>query len=105
ANPNLLDEHGNLIKGLNPDHMACGESIVEILGANERLLAASRAGLWDQLDRELRLGAWVNVRDETRRIALMWAGRQGASAAVTSLVGKNGDLEARDAVGWYTIHF
>ena len=51
-------------------------------------IAGAQAGRWHEIDHELHIGAWVNVRDEARRTVLLWAARQGACEAVTNLVNK-----------------
>jgi len=105
ANPNLIDDRGDFLQLLSTDHLAVGESVVEIVGCNERLLEAAKAGRWQDIDAELATGAWVNVRDEARRTALLWAARHGACDAVTSLANKNADLDARDESGWLPVHW
>eukprot|EP00931_Biecheleriopsis_adriatica_P054670 TRINITY_DN32197_c0_g2_i1.p1 TRINITY_DN32197_c0_g2~~TRINITY_DN32197_c0_g2_i1.p1 ORF type:complete len:821 (-),score=197.80 TRINITY_DN32197_c0_g2_i1:49-2511(-) len=104
ANPTLLDQRGEVIEALCPDHLAVGDSVTEIFGANERLLDAAKGGRWDDIDMELRIGAWVNVRDDHRRTALMWAARWGAVEASTRLASKNADFDARDMSGWAAVH-
>eukprot|EP00439_Symbiodinium_sp_Y106_P056443 s1321_g7.t3 len=105
ANPNLIDERGEVLQMLSTDHLAVGDSVVEIVGSNERLLEHAKAGRWQEIDAELAIGAWVNVRDEARRTALLWAARHGACEAVTNLVNKNADLDARDESGWLPVHW
>mmetsp|Transcript_23533 Transcript_23533/g.42450 ORF Transcript_23533/g.42450 Transcript_23533/m.42450 type:complete len:826 (-) Transcript_23533:143-2620(-) len=105
ANPNLLDERGEVIETLSPDHLAVGESVLEILGSNERLLAAAKAGRWHEIDEELHIGAWINVRDDNRLTSLMWAARAGASEVVTHLILKNAHLDAIDAGGRMAVHY
>eukprot|EP00435_Cladocopium_sp_Y103_P035426 s3103_g9.t1 len=105
ANPNLVDERGEVLQMLSTDHLAVGESVIEIVSCNERLLEHAKAGRWHEIDHELQIGAWVNVRDEARRTVLLWAARQGASEAVTNLVNKNADLDARDESGWLPVHW
>lgn len=48
----------------------------------------AKAGRWHEIDTELHIGAWINVRDEARRTVLLWAARYGNSEAVTDLVSK-----------------
>jgi len=52
------------------------------------LPACRQAGRWHEIDTELHIGAWINVRDEARRTVLLWAARYGNSEAVTDLVSK-----------------
>jgi hypothetical protein len=63
----------------------------------------AQAGRWHEIDHELQIGAWVNVRDEARRTVLLWAARSGACEAVTNLVNKTrgvtGDGNGR-CFGW-----
>lgn len=105
ANPNLVDERGEVLQMLSTDHLAVGESVIEIVSCNERLLEHAKAGRWHEIDHELQIGAWVNVRDEARRTVLLWAARSGACEAVTNLVNKNADLDARDESGWLPVHW
>jgi len=105
ANPNLLDERGEIIEALSPDHLAVGESVLEILGSNERLLAAAKTGSWPKLDPELQIGAWINVRDHNRLTCLMWAARAGACEVVAHLISKNADLDAVDSGGRMAVHY
>ena len=44
ANPNLIDERGEVLQMLSTDHLAVGDSVVEIVGCNERLLEHAKAG-------------------------------------------------------------
>jgi len=105
ANPNLVDERGEVLRMLNTDHLAVGESVIEFGTCNERLLDHAKAGRWHEIDTELQIGAWINVRDEARRTVLLWAARYGNSEAVTDLVSKNADLDARDESGWLPVHW
>ena len=65
------------------------EMEMELLGAPAFF---PQAGRWHEIDTELQIGAWINVRDEARRTVLLWAARQGANDAVTSLVNKTHGL-------------
>ena len=52
ANPNLIDERGEVLQMLSTDHLAVGDSVVEIVGCNERLLEHAKAGtLWCMIAR------------------------------------------------------
>jgi hypothetical protein len=44
ANPNLVDERGEVLQMLSTDHLAVGESVIEIVSCNERLLEHAKAG-------------------------------------------------------------
>jgi len=43
ANPNLVDERGEVLQMLSTDHLAVGESVIEIVSCNERLLEHAKA--------------------------------------------------------------
>jgi len=78
---------------------------LEILGSNDRLMAAAKSGRWPELDPELQIGAWVNVRDHNRLTCLMWAARAGACEVCANLISKNADLDAVDSGGRMAVHY
>lgn len=105
ANPNLLDDQGQEIQTLCYQHLSVGETLYSIVGANDRLMTAAKAGDWEAVEEAISCGAWVNVRDEGQRSILMWAGRHGKTEKVASLISRNANLELRDIFGWSTLHF
>mmetsp|Transcript_93155 Transcript_93155/g.272630 ORF Transcript_93155/g.272630 Transcript_93155/m.272630 type:complete len:815 (-) Transcript_93155:115-2559(-) len=105
ANPSLLDEKGEAIEQLGTAHMAVGEALHTILGSNDRMLTAAKVGDWDAVEEELKAGAFVNIRDDSKRTCLMWAGRNRAPEAMATLVSKNALLDERDLFGWAAVHY
>merc|ERR1711933_188333 len=96
ANPNLLEEKGDFLETLGEQHLAIGDSLTKVMGANDRMMHAAKEQSWSEVEDEIKIGAWVNVRDETRRTALMWAARYGATSAVDMLVSKGSHIDERD---------
>eukprot|EP00928_Gymnodinium_smaydae_P009220 TRINITY_DN1340_c0_g1_i1.p1 TRINITY_DN1340_c0_g1~~TRINITY_DN1340_c0_g1_i1.p1 ORF type:complete len:870 (+),score=209.16 TRINITY_DN1340_c0_g1_i1:67-2676(+) len=105
ANPSLLDEDGELVAELGSQHLAVGDALYNVLGSNERMLDAAEDAKWDDVDHELNVGAWVNVRDEDKRTALMHAARHGSAAACGNLCSKGAATDERDIFGWMASHF
>mmetsp|Transcript_63469 Transcript_63469/g.147921 ORF Transcript_63469/g.147921 Transcript_63469/m.147921 type:complete len:810 (+) Transcript_63469:86-2515(+) len=105
ANPSLLDEKGDVVEALGTAHLQVGEALHTILGANDRMLEAAKAGDWDAVEEELKTGAFINVRDESKRTVFMWAGRNHACEAMTMLVARNALLDERDLFGWAAVHY
>lgn len=105
AKPSLLDEHGHVIQNLQSDHLAVGKEVERIFAANERLLEASQRGDWAAAEEELRIGAFINMKDDNARTSLMWAAKEGNAEAVHMLIARNADVNDRDNMGWAAVHF
>merc|ERR1740123_320749 len=105
AKPELLTDSGELFESLGAQHLAVEDALQNILGSNGRMLRAAENADWEQVEEELDIGSWVNVKDANKRTALMWAARAGSPEAVTMLVEKGANLEDRDDFGWTAVHF
>lgn len=102
ANPSLVDDKGE--KALD-DMGSVGEALHTILGSNDRMLNAAKAGNWTAVDEELKHGAFVNMKDNSKYTALMWAAKNQSADAVQNLVSKNALLDERDLFGWAAVHY
>jgi len=103
ANPSLQVFYGP--EAIDSQHMEVGEAIEEIIGSNDRLLAAAMDNDFDAVFVEIEIGAFINVQDHKDRSALMWAARHGQKDVVERLVTKNSLIDDRDKSGWAAIHF
>jgi len=82
--------------------------IADAVEATTQLLQSARAGRWEQVKEALRLGACVYAQEEgTLRSALMHAASWGDSAsdAMKHLIEAAAPLEAREQLGWTSLHF
>mmetsp|Transcript_19052 Transcript_19052/g.44444 ORF Transcript_19052/g.44444 Transcript_19052/m.44444 type:complete len:983 (-) Transcript_19052:63-3011(-) len=104
ASPVLLDEHGFSIEELAPQDAAVAEALEIVLGSNTRMMEAARAGDWERVDEELRVGAYIHQRDDEKRTPIIWAARLAEPEAVRQLHSKSGDLNDRDLYGWTPLH-
>jgi len=105
ANPTLLDQHGDVIQGLTTQHLQVGEAIEAILEGNARLLQAAKESNWEWVAEELANGAFINVRDDSQRTALMYAAKHCSAEGVELLLNKSCFVNDRDSFGWAAVHY
>eukprot|EP00405_Crypthecodinium_cohnii_P036135 CAMPEP_0206541928 /NCGR_PEP_ID=MMETSP0325_2-20121206/9888_1 /ASSEMBLY_ACC=CAM_ASM_000347 /TAXON_ID=2866 /ORGANISM="Crypthecodinium cohnii, Strain Seligo" /LENGTH=851 /DNA_ID=CAMNT_0054039927 /DNA_START=159 /DNA_END=2715 /DNA_ORIENTATION=+ len=105
ANPSLQDENGQVVEKLQTHHLAVGEAVECTLGANSRLLEAAQEGNWAAVVEELNIGAFINIRDDCQRTALMWAAKHCSSDGVYMLLSRNANVNDRDSFGWAAVHY
>jgi len=104
AIPLLLDENGMSVEELIPQDSAVAEALDIVLGSNTRMMDAAKAGDWDRVDEELRVGAYIHQRDDAKRTPIIWAARFAEPEALRQLHSKSGDLNDRDMYGWTPLH-